>query len=107
MKKAWNLKPNKSEVLMLQLLNDLYPGEWKYTGDFSFTLDGKCPDFVNCNGKKLIIEYYGDYWHQGHDPQDRIDVFSPFGYRTLVIWESEMKNLPKVINRIVDFVEAE
>lgn len=26
-------------------------------------IGGLCPDFVNCNGKKVIIELFGDYWH--------------------------------------------
>lgn len=103
---AWNIKPNKPETLMLQLLNDLYPGQWKYTGDFSFTIDGKSPDFTNCNGQKKIIEIFGDYWHRGQDPQDRIDTFKPFGYETLVIWERELKDMSSVINRIREFSEA-
>lgn len=105
MRKAWNIKPNKAEVRMLELLNALYPNEWKYTGDFSFTINGKCPDFVNCNGKKLIIEYFGDHWHQGDDPKKRSDVFKPYGYETLVIWGSEMKSIENVISRIHSFVE--
>lgn len=107
MRKAWNIKPNKAEVRMLQLLNDLYPGEWKYTGDFSFVIDGKCPDFVNCNGQKKIIEYWGDHWHKGENPQDRIDAFEPFGYETLVIWGHEMKDIESVIAKISVFAEAQ
>lgn len=103
MQKAWAIKPNKAEILMLKLLDELYPEEWKYTGDFSMTINGKCPDFVNCNGKKLIIEYWGDHWHRGEDPQDRIDAFKPFGYNTLVIWGHELKNMDAVIARIHEF----
>lgn len=103
MKKAWNLKPNKPEILIMKLLDKLYPGEWKYTGDFSFMINGKCPDFVNCNGQKKIIELFGDYWHKGQNPQDRIDAFKPFGYDTLVIWERELKDMDAVITRIHAF----
>ena len=104
--KAWNIKPNKPETLMLELLNNLYPNQWKYTGDFSFTINGKSPDFTNCNGQKKIIEIFGDYWHRGQNPQDRIDAFSPFGYETLVIWEHELKNIHNVMNRIHLFMEG-
>ncbi|HDZ13975.1 hypothetical protein LCGC14_0646700 [marine sediment metagenome] len=104
-KKEWGIKPTKPEMMLFDLLNELYPNEWKYTGDFSFMINGKNPDFVNCNGKKLIIEMFGDYWHKGEDPKDRAKVFEPFGYETLVIWERELKDPEKVISKIVDFVE--
>ncbi len=103
---AMQISPNKPEKKMLALLESLYPGEWKFTGDFSFTINGKCPDFVNCNGQKKIIELFGDYWHRDQNPQDRIDVFKPFGYETLVIWESEMKKIENVKNKIREFHEA-
>jgi len=106
MAKAWNIKPNKPESCLNNLLEGLYPGQWKYTGDFSFTINGKCPDFVNCNGQKKIIELFGDYWHRGQNPQDRIDTFRPFGYETLVIWEHELKNIDSVIERIRGFMGA-
>ena len=106
MAKAWNLKPNKPESLLAELLESLYPGQWKYTGDFSFAINGKCPDFVNANGQKKIIELFGDYWHRGQSPQDRIDAFRPFGYETLVIWEHELKEMQSVVNRINEFARA-
>lgn len=104
--KALNIKPNKPETVILNLLNSLYPDEWKYTGDFSFTINGKSPDFVNCNGQKKIIELFGDYWHRGQNPQDRIDAFKPFGYDTLVIWERELKQIESVVDKIREFAEA-
>jgi hypothetical protein len=105
MMKAWKLKPNKPEILVMRLLDEMYPGEWKYTGDFSVTINGKCPDFVNCNGQKKCIELFGDYWHQGEDPQDRADLFTPFGFDTLVIWEHELKNIDSAKGRIERFCE--
>lgn len=101
-----NIRPNKPETVILNILNELYPAEWKYTGDFSFIINGKNPDFVNVNGQKKIIELFGDYWHDGDDPQDRINIFKPFGYDTLVIWEHELKNINKVRNKLVKFHEA-
>jgi len=103
MGKAWNLKPNKPEKRILNLLNKMYPGEWKYTGDFSFMINGKNPDFVNCNGQKKIIEMFGDYWHKGENPQDRIDTFNPFGYDTLIIWEHELKNIDQLKRKLGGF----
>ena len=104
MAKALHVTPNKPEAFMLNLLNEIYPGEWKFTGDFSFMINGKSPDFVNCNGKKLIIEFWGDYWHKGEDPKDRANIFKPFGYETLVIWEHELKDVDSVVKRIHEFM---
>lgn len=99
------IRPNKPETIILNLLDALYPSEWKYTGDFSFMINGKNPDFVNCNGQKKIIELFGDYFHKGENPKDRAKAFKPFGYETLVIWESELKNMKSVTNRIKRFSE--
>jgi len=99
-----NKRPNKPETIILELLNQLYPKQWKYTGDFSFIINGKNPDFTNINGQKKLIELFGDYYHKDQNPQDRIDVFKPFGYETLVIWEHELKNISMVKFRINKFV---
>lgn len=104
---AWKVKPNKPESIILNLLENIFPGQWKYTGDFSFTINGKAPDFVNCNGQKKIIELFGDYWHRGENPEDRAAIFEPFGYETLVIWEHELKRLDSVKNRIERFCSYE
>jgi hypothetical protein len=101
--RPYSILPNKAEIKVLNILNENYPNEWKYTGDFSFIINGKSPDFTNVNGKKKLIELYGDYWHQGQNPQDRIDIFKPYGYDTLVIWEHELKDIEKVKQKIDNF----
>lgn len=103
---AWAVKPNKPEAILLNLLNGLYPSQWKYTGDFSFTINGKCPDFVNCNGQKKIIELFGDYWHRGDNPKDRAELFRPFGYETLVIWERELSDMDSLFRKLDAFMVA-
>jgi hypothetical protein len=97
------IRPNKPETAILNILNSLYPGEWKYVGDGEVVIAGKIPDFINVNGQKKIIELFGDYWHEGQDPKDRIKVFKPFGYKTLVIWERELNEIEKVEKRIKAF----
>lgn len=102
-KKSRSTKPNKAECKLRDILNEKYPGGWKFTGDFSFMINGKNPDFVNYNGQKKLIELFGDYWHEGENPQDRIDVFKPFGYDTLVIWEHELKDLDSLKYKLERF----
>jgi len=99
--------PNKPEMFLESFLNDLYPGEWKYVGDGQIFIAGKCPDFINVNGQKKIIELFGDYWHEGQDPQDRIDIFKPFGYDTLVIWEKELNQVKDLKEKIFNFTEQQ
>ena len=97
--------PNKPETLILSILNELYPSEWRYTGDYSFWINGKNPDFTCINGKKLLIEHFGTYWHEEEDPKERKKIFAEFGYKTLVIWEPELKDMKKVESKIKDFIE--
>ena len=106
MSRSCNIKPNKLEIYLLNILEKLYPSEWKYTGDFSFWINGKNPDFINVNGKKKIIEFFGDYWHRDENPQDRIDIFKTFGYDTLVIWEHELNDLTNLKFRINKFMRG-
>ncbi len=101
---ACNIRPTKPETTLQRLLDSKFPGDWKYVGDGSFIIAGKNPDFININGKKLIVELFGDYWHQGEDPADRIAVFTPYGFRTLVVWEHELKNLLAVGSKISRFI---
>lgn len=95
-------RPNKPETKILELLNELYPNEWEYTGDGTKIIAGKNPDFTH-KEKKLLIEMFGDYWHRGQNPEDRINIFKPHGYSTLVIWESELKEDEVVRNKILKF----
>mgnify|MGYP001768612299 CR=1 FL=1 len=105
--KARSVKQNKVEKLLENILNKLYPNEYKFVGDGKVIIAGKCPDFININGQKKIIELFGDYWHRDEDPQNRIDVFKPSGYDTLIIWEHELKNIRRVQFRINRFHRME
>ena len=96
-------KINKIETKLNTLLDELFPNEYKYTGDGSIIIEGKIPDFVNINGQKKIIELFGNYWHKQEDVQIRQDYFNNYGFKTLIIWEDEMMNLENVKNRIIEF----
>lgn len=91
MAEAYGRKPTKLEVHFTELLDELYPGEWKYVGDGEIWIGGKNPDFINIRGKKQVIEVFGDYWHRGEDPQERINHFRKYGFDCIVIWESELR----------------
>ena len=104
-----NISPNKPETAVGNALDELFPGEWKFVGDGQIIISGLNPDFINTNGRKLIIEVFGDYWHtQKIKPyrinEGRVSVFAKYGYRTLIIWESETKNPEKLRETILRFI---
>lgn len=101
------ISPNKPEKLLNKLLKKVLSKEYKFVGDGKVILGGFCPDFINVNGQKKIIELYGDYWHNLPDwterDKRRLIAYNKFGYKTLIIWEHELKNLNKVKNKIRKF----
>lgn len=104
-----NLKPNKPELILINLFKKL-DLDYKYVGDFSLWVDGKNPDFIN-NKTNKIIEHFGSYWHDekvtkiSNDKHcsDRINHFEKNGYRCLIIWEHELKNIEKTTEKILEF----
>ena len=97
-------RPNKCEILLLSILDRLFPGEFKYVGNGQFILGGKCPDFMNVNGKKVLVELFGDHWHKGEDPRVRINFFRKYGYKTVVVWERELRDVEKLNKRLVSLL---
>jgi len=95
--------PNKSELYLGDILEEMYPGEWRFVGNGQIIINGKCPDFININGQKKIIEFYGENWHRGDDPEARKNVFRPFGYETLIVWGRDLKNIDKLKITINNF----
>ncbi len=64
---------------------------------------------IKANGRKQIIEMFGDYWHGGkarnyeETEEGRIKLFKKYGFETLIIWECELKDILTVENRIKKF----
>lgn len=96
---------SKAERLFDSILQKNFPNEWKYVGSGDFILGGKNPDFMNVNGKKLLIELYEDYFHKywGMTPEQRIVHFKQFGFNTLIIWDHELKDESSLIYKIKNF----
>lgn len=94
--------PNKPEAALLELINE-YKLPFKYVGDGQFILGGRCPDFINTNGKKQVIELFGVHWHPIFDVADRTENYRRFGFETMVIWEDELKDKNKLIKKLTHF----
>jgi very-short-patch-repair endonuclease len=89
-----------------QILNSLICKNFEYVGNGKFWIERFNPDFIDIKNKK-IVELYGDYWHKlsGYKERDkrRLIVYKNNGYKTLVIWEHELKNLDILNKKILIF----
>jgi hypothetical protein len=102
---ARHIRPNKPEQFVNNLLQEMFPNNYKYVGDFSFVIGGKNPDFMNCNGQKKLIEFFGVHWHPAEDEEIRINHFKQYGFDTLIIWEKELNkhNLDNLKIKLTEF----
>lgn len=111
------IKPNKPEILLINILGEYFPNQWEYIGDGGRDDDefgGVVPDFIN-RENNLIIEHFGDYSHgkllkkYHQTEQGRIEILAECGYKTLIFWEHEMKKMSKkeIADRVRVFMEAQ
>ncbi len=108
--KTFGVKPNKKEIFLNEILQKEFPNEWKFVGDGYTWIAGKCPDYLNVNGKKLVIELLGCYWHgckihyprskYENDEKELIDHYKRYGFDCLIIWEHDLSNLNLIKNKI-------
>ena len=95
--------PNKSELLLNRILKTTFPHEWKFVGNGKVSIEGKNPDFININGRKLIIDLFGKHWHEESEVEPRKELFAKYGYKTLILWDYELKNEVVIINKVKNF----
>ena len=98
-------KPNYSEVKLEQILNDLYPNEWRYIGNGVVWIGDKNPDFMNVNGQKKLIELFGEQWHKPEDEEIRKSHFKEFGFNTLIVWAKELRHPDQLKIKLSNFME--
>ena len=108
------VRPTKPEKQVGELLQQIIPDEFRYNGGYELgiSIGGRIPDFVNCNGKKEVSEVFGVYWHSPLYNQkirpnsmykETINHYKKYGWKCLIIWDNELSNLDKVIERIKNF----
>lgn len=110
--KGFEIRPNKPEKLMINLIkkNNL---PFNYVGDGEIWFRGENhsfnPDFLSKNPKH-IIEVFGDYWHSREDMKkrdvERLKTYKKYGYKTLVIWQHELKFPIQVLNKVNKFIKG-
>lgn len=102
---AHNVCPNKGEMRLDFILQKLFPNEYKFVGDGQFILARKCPDFININGQKKIIELFGEHVHTAEEAVARCSLFSEYGYQTLIVWFKEIWDMPNLVSKLISFNE--
>lgn len=113
------IKPNYPEKFLIKILGDICTNAYKYTGDFSFWIGRRNPDFTNKTEKK-VIEFFGEYYHgekyrktindfktnEEHE-KETIEYYKNHDYKCLVIWWKDLKNIVKLSEKIIFFHDGE
>ncbi len=91
-------QPSAPEQKIIDITEKNFP-EFRYNGngELGVVLNGMIPDFVNVNGKKEVLEVFGDYFHGvicrtwKSSELGRKMAYNYLGYRCLVLWEHDIK----------------
>ena len=108
MAEAWNRKPSRPELQLLSVLDKHFRGEWEYVGDGKVWIEGRNPDFLNVNSKKLVIEMFGMFWHNPEFFPNRLSEeeltahYKKYGITCLVIWEYDIFDEDEVVRRVME-----
>lgn len=103
-------RPVKTELILNNLLQESFLNEWKYTGDGSFLIGYKNPDFININGKKICIEIYLPYFKirdfESCENYEKLrsNHFEEYGWKTIFVKSNELNNQNELINKIKNFM---
>ncbi len=109
----WNKHPNRSEKQLGKILNKHFPNEWRFVGGGEVAIGGHLPDYINTNGKKVVIEMFVLYWHDPETYPERLTEeelivhYLSYGFTCLVFWEDVVwddENL--IIAKIRSLVEV-
>lgn len=90
--------------LIFEKICKKYGLPFRYTGDGSLWIGKKGekqlnPDFTECNGKKIVVEIFGDYWHSPLFNRNmkeqgtlayRKKHYKRFKWTPIFIWESDL-----------------
>lgn len=80
---------------------------YKFTGDGSFIIAGKNPDFININGQKIAIEVFAEFYKKLNGRnidtwrEERKRLFREYGWELLFFSEKEVTE-KNILNRLVN-----
>ena len=100
--RAIRRKPTNPEKRLIEILTELSL-PYAYVGNGKLVINGLNPDFANVNGQKKLIELFGVHWHSRGDEITRGSRFAELGYSTLFVWETELKDLASLKEKLLNF----
>lgn len=85
MKPASRRRVSKVEYALAPYLEKL---GYRHNHDGHTFIGKHVPDFVDIKGRR-VFEFYGNFWHQGEDPQVKIDYYKDLGWDCEILWEED------------------
>jgi very-short-patch-repair endonuclease len=101
-------RPTSFEMKIIWLISN-YKLPFKYVGNGQEIIGGMNPDFIECNGKKLLIETYCKYWHPKDYEQKRAERFSKYGFKVLFLNDDDFSRedwKEHCLNKIKNFISS-
>ena len=86
---------------MQKALNRWFPGEWRYNKG-AVVLDSLVPDFININGRKAVIEVFGNYWHRPDEIAQKRRRYRRLGFQCVAVWEKDFNSDPELLRQGVE-----
>lgn len=105
---AFQKKPNTLEQELIALFRENNM-PYEFVGDGKIVINGLIPDFINVNGEKKVIEFFGEYWHSREDTKwhqtelGRIMAYNSVGFDCLIIWDYELQDKTKILKKLKAF----
>lgn len=110
---AQKVAPNGLELKILRIAQR-HNLPLKYVGDGQVVIGGKCPDFIDNNGQKKVVEVFGEYWHHGrkdvawHQTEyGTKKIYAQYGFVCLILWEKEIKSASEnfLLTKLQEFLK--
>lgn len=88
-------RPTNIEQIVIDVIAK-YSLPFRYTGDGSFIIGRKNPDFVNINGEKIAVDIFGDRWHELEEIPLRKAAFAEYGWELVILWGHEVESMTEL-----------
>lgn len=107
--KHLHIKPTNPEKQFIEICRK-YNLPFKYVGDGKFWIENINPDFVDCNGRKIVVEIFGSYWHSpihnskisyNRTYEGRKKILKKYGWKCIIFWDYELSNEKNVLDGLL------